>query len=116
MDQQMRHQVCELIAGVISSDQEVDEGEADFLQRVRARFGVPKGTEVKPTVDRAEAVAKLAALPAGSRKQVLDLLIQAATVDGKIVPAERELLGALAGEMGIGEDDLDLLLVAALDG
>ena len=107
MDEQTSIEICGLIAGVLSSDQDMHPNEANFLQRVRKRFNVPKGARVEPIVDGAEAVEKLRGFPEDVRAEALELLIQAAASDGKIAPAERILLGVVADELDVDQEELD---------
>ena len=107
MDEPTRIQVCGLIAGILSSDQEVDIHEAGFLQRIRKRFGLAKGASVPLTVDPEEAIAKLQGFSDEDQKETLELLIQAAAIDGKIAPAERKFLDVVANKLHVGPDELD---------
>src|SRR5690606_38162396 len=96
MDQETAIQICGLIAGVLSADEDMHPHEASFLQRVRQRFALPKGARVTPVVDPARAVEELAGMAEDVRGEAFDLLVQAAAADGKIAPAERTFLSALA--------------------
>ena len=114
MDEATSIKVCGLIAGVLASDQEMHDGEADFLQRVRKSLGVERGTLVEPILDRKEAIARLQSFPPAVREETFDLLIQAAASDGQIAPSERAFLGAVAAEMQVSADDLDTRLQSAI--
>ena len=114
MDVQTGRQVCELIAGVLFSDDELHDAERRFFERMVASFGLPADTKPSPLADHAAAIAKLAALPEAVRHDALGLLIEAAVADGKIVHAERVLLGVLAEELGVDADELDERLRDAL--
>lgn len=107
MDDQTKIEVCGLIAGMLFSDKEMDIHEAGFLQRIRKRFGVPKGAPVKPIVDHDEAVGKLQGFSEEVRKETLELLIQAAAADGKLAPAERSLLDVVAGALQVDPNEID---------
>jgi uncharacterized tellurite resistance protein B-like protein len=107
MDEQASSVVCGLIAGVLIADDDMHVHEASFLRRVRERFGLKPGTAVAPVTDPSEAAAKLAALPESARQEAFTLLIQAAAADGKIAPAERSFLTALAKTLQVDEASLD---------
>ena len=107
MDEQTSTQVCGLIAGILSSDQDVDVHEAGFIQRMRKRLGIKKGSPVPLVTDPEEAVAKLRGFSDEVQRETLELLIQAAAVDGKIAPEERSYLGVIAAKLGVEPADLD---------
>jgi uncharacterized tellurite resistance protein B-like protein len=113
MDEQNSLQVCGIIAGVLIADDHIHPHEADFLNRVQARFGIPEETKVEP-IGHEEAVVKLRELPAELRKETLDLVVQGAAADGKIDIGERIFLDAVARELSISQGDLDAMLQAAM--
>ncbi|MCC6521537.1 MAG: TerB family tellurite resistance protein [Polyangiaceae bacterium] len=114
MDEPTSLQICGLIAGVLASDGHMHAHEASFLQRVRTRLGLPPGARVAPVLDRDDAIGKLRGLPEEVRKETLELLIQAAAADGKVSPAERALLDAVAGELQVPAAELDVRLDSAI--
>ena len=114
MDEPTSILVCGLIAGVLTSDQDMDIHEAGFLQRIRKRFGVSKGVPVQPIVEHDDAIAKLQGLPEDVQRETLALLIQAAAADGKIAPEERSFLGVVADKLQVEPDKLDERLEKAL--
>jgi len=107
MDEPTRIQVCGLIAGILSSDEDVNIHEAGFIRRVRQRFELAKGTRVPLIVDHDEAVAKLRGFSDEVRKETLELLIQAAAADGMIMPAERSFLDAIADALQVQRVELE---------
>lgn len=114
MDEPTSILVCGLIAGLLTSDQDMDIHEAAFLQRIRKRFGVAKGVPVQPVVSHDDAIAKLKGLDADVQQETLELLIQAAAADGKIAPEERSFLGVIADTLGVDAGKLDERLEQAL--
>ena len=113
MDEKNSLQVCGIIAGVLIADDHIHPHEADFLKRVKARFGVSEETKVEP-VGHEEAVVKLRELPEELRKETLDLVVQGTAADGKIDIGERIFLGAVAKELSMSQDDLDKMVQSAL--
>ena len=107
MDEPTRIRVCGLIAGIISSDQEVDIQEAGLLERIRKRFGLSKSVSVPTIVNHEEALATLKGFSDEVRKETLRLLIQAAAIDGKIAPEERSFLAVVADKLQVDSDELD---------
>ena len=117
MDAQTRRKVCELVAGIIATDKELHPAELKFLLKTFDTFGIAKGNEdeaVCPTVSRVEAAKAMADLPADVRRETMGLLVQSAVVDGKVVPAERDYLLAVARAAEVSEDELDVLLTDGL--
>lgn len=105
MDEETGRRVCSLVAGVVCSDSKMSPDERDFLKRVMVKFGIETDTALMPTYGE-EVAAELAQLPEATRWETLDLVIKAAAVDGKIVPAERAVVDAVAGQLGVSQDDV----------
>jgi uncharacterized tellurite resistance protein B-like protein len=114
MEDSTRIQICSLVAGILFADREIGEEEAAFLQRMRSRFQLPRGTAIEPTVDRDAAIAELRGLPAELRDQTLDLLVGAATADGTVTDTERVFLTGAAKALAIDESALEERLERAL--
>ena len=114
MDANTSREVCEIIMGLLLADGELHQEEARFLDRLRARFGLPHDTKTAAVKDAGEALEKLRRLGADDRNETLSLMIAAAGADGVVHPTERILLGAVAEELGIGEDELEQRLMAAV--
>lgn len=107
MDEPTSIQVCGLIAGILSADEDMNIHEAAFIRRMRERFGLVKGTRVPLIVDHDEAVAKLRGFSEDVRQETLALLIRAAAADGMIVPAERSYLDAVADALQVQQGELE---------
>ena len=105
MDEETARRVCSLIAGVICVDSEMSPDERSFLKRVMAQCGLETDTALAPTYGE-DVAAELAQLPEQIRGQVLDLVIQAAAADGKIVPNERAIVDVIAKELGVSQEDI----------
>ena len=103
MNEETGRRVCALIAGVVCSDDEMSPEERRFLKRVLEKFGLETDTALMPTYAE-DVAAELAQLPEATRWEALDLVIQAAAADGKIVPAERAIVDTIAAELGVDQD------------
>ena len=117
MDSVTRRKVCELVAGIIATDQELHPSELTFMLKTFATFGVGSSDDdeaMTPMVSRAEAAKTMAELPEDIRKQTLELLIESAAIDGKVVPAEREFLRSVAEAADLPDDSIDESLAARL--
>lgn len=107
MDDSTRVKVCRLVAGILFADREIEEAEAAFLQRMRARFQLARGTAIDPVVDHDAAVRELRALAPALRDEALDLLVAAAAADGTVSPAERAWLERAAEALGMEASSLE---------
>jgi uncharacterized tellurite resistance protein B-like protein len=108
--------VCRLIAGLVVTDDDLDDREDAFIERMLARFGIPSSERdlIFPIVDASEAAAALRELPKDTQQTAVDLLLQAAVVDTKIAPEERTYLETVADAVGMARADLDKRLGDAL--
>lgn len=109
MHKDVAHRVCELIAGVIATDGEIHPAESAFLGKllIALRAGIEPVTELEPTLKGPAAAAALQELPEDVRHEAFELLLAAAIVDGKVVPAEQTFLQDVATAMGIGAAELE---------
>jgi uncharacterized tellurite resistance protein B-like protein len=112
VDEIFKRKVCQLIAGIVVADDDLDPAESAFIDRVLGRFGIPAEERdiIFPIVDTEEAVKKVAELPAEAQTETLELLVQAATADGKVVPTERDYLKAVVKAMNRDERELARLV------
>jgi uncharacterized tellurite resistance protein B-like protein len=103
-----REKVCELLEAVIAADGVVGDDERDFLRRVVERFGLSSDRADRPVPsDVGRTIATLRSLPPDVQARVMALLVEAAVVDGKVVPEERALLLAAAATLGIEANALE---------
>jgi uncharacterized tellurite resistance protein B-like protein len=109
VDKDLSHRVCRLIAGLVVSDDDLDEAEDAFVDRLLEHFGIPVAERdtIFPIVDRSEAADAVKSLPADVQKEALTLLVAAASADGKIVTEEREYLHTVAEAMGVSLAEID---------
>jgi uncharacterized tellurite resistance protein B-like protein len=97
-----RAKVRELIQAIIAADGVLKVEERDFLRRVAQRFGLPQDeTDDVPTSDVGRATTTLRGLAPDVQSRVMALLVEAAVVDGAVVPAEHAMLLASAAALGI---------------
>jgi uncharacterized tellurite resistance protein B-like protein len=117
MDQVTRQKICQLVAGIVITDDVLDEKEEAFVDRMIAKFGLSDTNRevIFPLVDGAEAAKEMRGLPAEAQQEAFQLLIEAASADGEIVPEEREYLSAVAEAIGIAQDEVERRLQAQLE-
>lgn len=108
MDRELRRKVCGLIVGLVVKDGSVSDEESLFVHRLVAAFGLSAqdGPHIEPIVDGERAAEELATLPVDERRETMDLLIEAAVVDGLIPPAERAHLDAVGTAVGWSPDEV----------
>jgi uncharacterized tellurite resistance protein B-like protein len=116
MDDGTRRKVCQLIAGIVITDEDLDLREEAFVERMLTKFGLDASERdvIYPLVDGEEAAETMRGLPAEIQSQAFQLLLEAAVADGKIVPEEREYLGAVAMALGMAEADVERRLAEEL--
>ena len=108
MEPRMARRVCELVAGLTDTDDERDPAETTLLRRIMTRLGLSAHGEGRlvPTLKGAEAAQAMASLPEDVRYEALELLVEAAIVDGKVVPAEQRYLAEVAVALGMPEEQI----------
>lgn len=118
MDEALRKKICRLVAGIVVADDDLDDKEDAFLDRLLVTFGVPaeQRDELFPIVDRDEAAAEMKTLPKDVQNDVFTRLIEAACADGKVVEEERAYLHAVADAIGVTHEDVDARLKKGLAG
>jgi uncharacterized tellurite resistance protein B-like protein len=102
-------QICRLIAGLVVTDDDLDDREDAFIDRMLASFSIPASERehIFPIVDAKEAAAALSVMTPDAQNRTVELLLQAAAVDGKIAPEERVYLNAVADALGITHEEID---------
>lgn|SRR5689334_5864900 len=109
MDAALAKKICRLIAGIVVADNDLDDAEDKFLDRMLVRFGVP-ATErdmLFPIVDKEEAAVEMRTLPVDIQHETVTLLIEAAAADGKIATEERAYMQAVAEVIGLAPAEMD---------
>ncbi len=114
MDAELRTTVCRLVAGLVVSDDDFSPEEEDFITRILVRFGIDDRQLIFPIVDRSEAAAAVRALPPAVQEEALDVLIEAAVSDGKVVEEERVYLRVVGWAMGLAAGAVDARVDEAL--
>lgn len=117
MDERTRRRVCELIAGIIATDDHLDPAELQYMLKIFTTFGIASGGKdevVSPATTPAEAARAMAELPAAVREEAFDLLVESAVADGEVVPAERTYLQVVARAAGVDSARLETLITEAL--
>lgn len=103
MDEELRKKVCRLVAGIVVADDDLDEKEDAFIDRLMVKFGIPaeQRGELFPIVDAKEASEEIKTLPPDVQEQAFALLLEAAAADGKIVPEELAYINAVGAALGL---------------
>ena len=117
MDWNTRRHICELVAGIIASDRELHPAELKFMLKTFNTFGIASGNETEavcPSVSTVEAVRAMRLLPEEVRHEAMDLLIASAVSDGKVTPAERQWLIAVARAADVPETTIEEALAERL--
>ena len=112
MDPTLRQRVCQLIAGIVITDEDLDPKEEAFVDRMLAKFGLDAGQRdvIFPLVDGDEAAETMRSLPPEVQKEAFGMLVSAAAADGKVVPEERDYLGAVAMAIGMADAEVDRMI------
>lgn len=116
MDLSTRQKICQLVAGIVITDDILDEKEEAFVDRMIAKFGLESANRdvIFPLVDGKEAAEEIQLLPKDVQEQAFGLLIEAAAADGEVVPEERAYLQSVADAIGVGADEVERRLAAQL--
>ncbi len=109
MDEDTRRKVCRLIAGIVVVDDDLDETEDRFIDRMLVQFSLSSEERdaLFPIMDSKEAADEFRSLAPDVRFQALDLLLQAAAVDGRYAEEEKKYLHAVSDVVGISADEID---------
>jgi tellurite resistance protein len=88
---------------VLVADGIMTDDEQAFLQATIARLGLSDAERAQVTALEGieEAKATLRALPTGERELMMDLLVDAASSDGRLGPHELAAVRGLADDLGL---------------
>jgi len=117
MDELTRRRVCELIAGVIATDDNLHPEELHFMLKTFKAFGIATGEDdeaICPAVSAQEAANAMSSLPPDVREEAVELLVASAAADGVIADEERTYLSAVAKAAGLTHDDVQRRLDEAV--
>jgi uncharacterized tellurite resistance protein B-like protein len=109
VDDQLRKEVCRMIAGVLIADYDLDPQEDAFLDRLLAEMHLSQAERhaLRPVSGRDEAAAIMRRLPQDAREVALSLLLDAAVADGTVHDDERDYIQTIAEELGVPSDEVD---------
>ena len=94
---------CVLLTKVLTADGIMTENERMMLDKAMAREGLGEA-ERKRVVDLegwSDAEAEIAKLPESERRAVLEQLVDAASVDGRLSPLEATMLKQITAALGL---------------
>ena len=101
MEQRVAH--CHLIASVLAADLVMSDSERAFLDRTMTKMGLTEDERDQVMhyegADGAEATMR--ALPEDDRRRLVDDLVQAALVDGKLRPEETAIVKKITLALGL---------------
>lgn len=111
-----RRKICQLVAGILVSDEYFSEEEEGFLKRIFVRFGLPaeEAALVQP-IDAGAASATLRQLPEPVQTKVVALLVEAAIADGVVDARERAYLLVAAAALGIDAHVMEQRIASRLE-
>ena len=107
MDESQRRRVCQLVAGMVISDDVLEPQEEAFLDRVIEQFGLADlGRDaIFPLVSHDEAAAAARELGPELGEEAFALLLDAAKADNEVNKDELEYLRVVAEALGVSEED-----------
>ncbi len=112
MDDETKRLLCRMVAGLVASDEEFTDSERAFVEKVLGEFGIPEEEwdAIYPLVDPDEARAEIAKLNGTAREMAVNLLVQAAAADGKIVEEELRYLNSVVDAMAVHSSVIEFRL------
>ncbi len=98
---------------LVLADGELAEGEKTFLETLRDRLGLDAADFRQAAAEVREDRKKIS-LPASpaEAEELLRILVEAASADGIVTPAERNLLERITDHIGISRSSLETMLSA----
>jgi uncharacterized tellurite resistance protein B-like protein len=116
LDLATRQKICQLVAGIVTTDGKLDAKEAAFVYRLSQALGLesaPRDSLV-PLADAESAAMLIQELPRQAQDEALRLLLDAACIDGQIQPQERSYLQSVGSALGISKEDLERRIIGRL--
>lgn len=116
MDEETKRKVCRLVAGMVACDEDFDDRERAFVDKVLTQFGIPEEEwdAIFPLLEADEATATLQSMAPEVQAQAFELLLDAAAADGVIADEEKEYLNVVAKVVGVSEDELETRLAGRI--
>jgi uncharacterized tellurite resistance protein B-like protein len=95
---------CHLLAEVLSADGMMSESERDMLERTMTELGLDDAERdlVRHFEQTDGAAAVIAKLSEAERQTIVDSLVEAALVDGKLTANETATVKRIAASVGLG--------------
>jgi uncharacterized tellurite resistance protein B-like protein len=95
---------CHLLAEVLSADGMMSDSERDLLERTMTELELADADKdlVRHFEQAAGAAEVVAKLPEAERQAIVDSLVEAALVDGKLTPNETATVKRIAASVGLG--------------
>ena len=112
MDDETKRLLCRMVAGLVASDEDFTDSERAFVEKVLGEFGIPEEEweAIYPLVDPEEARSEIAKLNGAARETAVNLLVQAAAADGKIVQEELNYLHSVVDAMSVHKSVVEFRL------
>lgn len=103
MDEEMKRLVCRMVAGLVASDEEFDDAERAFLDKVLRKFEIPESEwdAIFPLVEPDEAASAMRTLDPATQREAFELLVEGALADGKIVAEEAAYMRVIGDAIGM---------------
>jgi len=116
MDDKTGRKVCQLVAGIVAADGDIDPTEDEFVKRLTRWFNLfwVKREDLQPLPTAAQAAAEMKSLAPDVQQEVLELMIQAVAADRRYVDEERKYLERVAVVVGVPNDELDRRVAQAI--
>jgi uncharacterized tellurite resistance protein B-like protein len=116
MDEQTRRKLCQIIAGIVVVDDDLDPAEDKFVDNLLKRFGLPEEERdaLFPIMDAEEAAKELLGQSKEVQAESFDLLVEAAAADKKLAAEERTFLEKVADVLGVPRSELEAKVASAL--
>lgn len=110
MDDATKRVACRMIAGLVASDDDFSDSERQFLDKVLHQFRIPESEwdAIFPLLEHDAAEQAIRSLDATAQREIFELLLEAALLDGRIAAAERDYIETVGRAIGMSGDELAL--------
>jgi uncharacterized tellurite resistance protein B-like protein len=117
METNEKVQICKVVAQAILADGQLTDAERELLNKLMDRYELTK--EQRKDVMARNLGDDPAALAEGiasfeTKNELLVELAMAVAADGRLSPAERQLVSSVAAAVGVAEAEVDMLVTTAL--